>query len=54
MPMGIALGIAIGTAIGVATDDLAVWMSVGVALGAGISTACLPRKKNQSTKKVEQ
>ena len=36
-PMGIALGISIGTAIGVLTDNIGLWLSLGVAIGCGIS-----------------
>ena len=35
--MGIALGISIGTAIGVLTDNIGLWLSLGVAIGCGIS-----------------
>jgi hypothetical protein len=35
---GMALGIAIGAAIGVATDNIGLWLAIGVALGAGMES----------------
>lgn len=34
--VGMAVGLVIGTAIGVATEELALWLPLGVAFGAGI------------------
>lgn len=39
MGLGIAIGIVLGTAIGIYTDDLSLWLPVGVALGANSSYA---------------
>ncbi len=33
----IGLGIALGTIVGLLTDNLALWLSIGVAIGAGLS-----------------
>ena len=33
-PLALALGIGIGTAVGVALDQLAIWLPLGIALGA--------------------
>ena len=47
MSIGIGLGVAIGSVIGVLTDNLGLWISLGIAIGAGIS---LPgfRKENKN------
>jgi len=33
--VGAAIGVAIGSLIGVITDNLALWISLGIAIGAG-------------------
>ena len=33
-PLALALGIGIGTALGVALDQLAIWLPLGIAMGA--------------------
>lgn len=35
---GIAIGIALGLMVGIATDNIALWLCIGVALGAAYST----------------
>lgn len=39
MGAGIAIGICLGVAVGLATDDLGLWLPVGVAIGAGLGAA---------------
>ena len=39
-------GMAIGTAIGIATDNLSVWIAIGVVFGAGIGNR-MTKKKSQ-------
>jgi len=39
-------GIAIGTALGVSTDHLALWLCLGVAVGAGLDAALRDRKRD--------
>ena len=45
------MGIAIGTAIGVATDNVGIWMCIGIALGAAFGGA--RAKKNEANKNKE-
>jgi len=42
---GLALGVAAGSVIGVLTDNIGLWIPVGIAIGAGIGMA--NRKKQQ-------
>lgn len=45
---GIGLGMIFGVAIGVATDNLGLWIGVGLALGAGIGNSLMKKdKKNK-------
>ena len=49
---GMAIGIAIGTALGVATDNLGLWLPVGIAIGAGVGNSMVKkrrRKDNEGT-----
>ncbi|MBI1222441.1 MAG: hypothetical protein GC180_07550 [Bacteroidetes bacterium] len=46
---GLAIGAAIGTALGVAFDNLTLWLSLGIAVGAGLAIS-FTQKKNQSKK----
>ena len=46
MPVGIGAGIAIGAGIGAATDNLAMWLALGVAL-MGLSGAKRADKKTE-------
>lgn len=34
-----AIGLAMGVAIGVSTDNLGMWMAIGIAIGAGIDAS---------------
>ena len=43
---GMVIGIAIGTAIGIATDNLGVWIAIGLVFGAGIGNR-MAKKKSQ-------
>jgi len=43
--LGTAYGIAIGTAIGVLTDNLGLWISLGMAIGSGIEFTLMDRNK---------
>ncbi len=36
MGQAVAFGIALGTLVGIITDNLAIWLPVGIAIGAGI------------------
>ena len=38
---GIAIGIVFGTVIGVLTDNIGLWLSVGIAIGAGVGTSLM-------------
>jgi len=44
---GMAVGIAIGTAVGVATDNIGVWLCIGIALGAGIGSSRMKKHKRE-------
>ena len=53
--VGLALGIVIGSVIGVATDNIGLWIPIGVATGAGVGTSIgagwFSQKKKQSDEK---
>ena len=40
---GIGSGMAIGTAIGVATDNIGLWLPVGIAIGAGVGNSLMKK-----------
>lgn len=42
-----AIGISLGTLVGILTDNIGLWIGVGVALGAGIGTT-LANKRNKN------
>lgn len=42
---GIALSMSLGTVVGIITDNLGLWLGVGIAMGAGIGSS-LSKKKN--------
>ena len=46
MPVGIGAGIAIGAGIGAATDNLAMWLALGVASGSGLPP-CAGRRRGR-------
>lgn len=46
MGQGIAFGIILGTLVGIMTDNLGLWLPVGIATGAGIGTT----RSSKSTK----
>ncbi len=52
MPIGMSMGIAIGTAVGVATDNLALWLPIGIAIGSGFGVT-LMSAVNAKAKKDE-
>jgi uncharacterized membrane protein len=43
-----AFGVAAGTLIGVLTDNLGLWISLGVAIGAGLGIALNEKNKNSA------
>lgn len=43
MSIGVGVGLAIGAVIGLATDNIGLWLPVGVALGAGLGAAMARR-----------
>ena len=40
---GIGSGMVIGTAIGVATDNIGLWLPVGIAIGAGVGNSLMKK-----------
>lgn len=42
---GIAIGIAMGTLVGVLTNNIGLWLPIGVAIGAGISLTSGQKEK---------
>ena len=46
--LGAAFGVAIGSVIGVLTDNLALWISLCIALGAGIGISINQKQKKDS------
>ena len=41
LAFGVAIGIVFGTIIGVATDNIGLWLSLGIAIGAGVGTSLM-------------
>ena len=42
----IAIGVVGGTLVGVLTNNIGLWLSLGIAIGVGIGTAKINQKKN--------
>ena len=45
LEVGTAFGILIGTIIGISTDDLGLWISLGMIIGAGVGTTLMEKDK---------
>lgn len=45
MGLSLAIGLLFGVAMGIATDSLALWIGVGLALGAGGGSFIKPKKE---------
>ncbi len=50
MGTGIAAGIAIGIAIGVATDNIGLWLPLGIAIGVGLSPVFNSKSSKEKNK----
>ena len=44
---GIANGLLFGTAVGVLTKNIGLWLSVGIAIGAGVGNSLMHRDNNK-------
>ena len=51
MGQGMAMGIAFGTLVGVLTDNIGVWLCIGIAFGAGVGNTLQKRKDNDERDK---
>ena len=45
--IGMAMGVAFGSIVGVLTDNIGLWLPVGIAIGAGIGSRMDQVKKKQ-------
>lgn|GEM_PF-471971 len=46
---GIALGLILGTALGVATDNLGLWLSMGIVFGAAYDSQLVKKRSSKET-----
>ncbi len=47
---GVALGLIFGTAIGVVTDNIGLWLSMGIVFGAAYDAKIIKEAKKEDTK----
>lgn len=47
---GVALGIVFGTTLGVITDNLGLWLSMGIVFGAAYDAQIIKEAKKEETK----
>lgn len=47
LPFGMAVGMALGTIVGFATDNIGVWLCIGLAIGGGVGNS-LKKKENNT------
>lgn len=43
----LAMGVLLGTLVGVLTDNIGLWLSVGIAIGAGVGTTLMAAKSKK-------
>ena len=48
MITGVSLGVLFGTVLGAILDNIGLWLSIGIAIGAGVSTAFYEKTNNDS------
>lgn len=51
MGQAVAFGIALGTLVGIITDNLGLWLPVGIAIGAGIGQTRSRQSKEEKNLK---
>ena len=44
------MGISFGTLVGIVTDNIGLWLSVGLAIGAGVGNSLAQKEKAQKEK----
>jgi hypothetical protein len=44
---GIVIGLLFGTVVGVLTKNIGLWLSVGIAIGAGVGNSLMHRDNNK-------
>lgn len=49
MAAGVAIGIGLGSAIGIATDNLGLWIALGIVFGAGAGS-----RMSKSAKQIDE